>query len=510
MASQVDMFDCLNGGERQELGAHMSYALSNIHRALPCPAVSVARRLCFLSDSDGGGVDRLSGLPAALLINIVSRLPIKDAARTAVLSRRWRPVWRSAPLVLCDSHLLRPGQDKIPGYVDRADSDAVAAAVSRILAAHHGPLRSAFLACTYMDRDRPRVARWLQHLAIKGVSELFLINRPWPLHLDKHLPSTFFSMATLTRLYLAFWRFPDTDGLPRGAAFPSLRELGLCSVSIETRDLDFILARSPVLQNLCLEGHLFTKLRLRLVSHSLRCVQIHFSNIESIAVVDAPLLERLILKDMPLAGSCRINVGNAPLLRLFGYINPAKHVLQFGNTNVKAGTLVNAGAMVPAVKILALEVCFGVRKNVKMLPSFLGCFPNVERLHIHRKRIDQPTGRPNLKFWQEAGDVECVKSHIKMLVYHDFRGEKSELAFLKFFVERAQILERLVIVCANGCFNSMAEANSKVKTLFAGKKDTKCCALQVVESALGEGGIPWNYQRGSDFSHDPFAFIVQT
>ncbi|KAJ1256455.1 hypothetical protein BS78_K020400 [Paspalum vaginatum] len=481
----------------------MSYVLSNIHRALPCPAVSVDGRLCILFDSDGGGVDRLSGLPDALLRNIVSRLPIKDAARTAALSRRWRPVWLSAPLVLSDSHLLRRGEDKIPEHVDRADSDAVAAAVSHILAAHHGPLRCAFLACTYMDGDRPR-----------GVAELFLVNRPWPLHLDKHLPSTFFSMATLTRLYLAFWRFPDTDGLPRGAAFPRLRELGLCSVSIETRDLDFILGRSPVLENLCLEGHLFTKLRLRLVSHSLRCVQIHFSNIESVAVVDAPLLERLILKDMPLAGSCRINVGNAPLLRLFGYINPAKHVLQFGNTNVKAGTLVNAGAMVLAVKILTLEICFGVSKNVKMLPSFLGCFPNVERLHIHilqPKRTDQPTGRPNLRFWQDAGDVECVKSHIKMLVYHDFRGEKSELAFLKFFVERAQILERLVIVCANGCFNSMAEANSKVKALFAGKKDTKCCALQVMESALGEGGIPWNYQRGFDFSHvDPFAFIVQT
>uniref|UniRef100_A0A0A9A9Y9 Uncharacterized protein n=1 Tax=Arundo donax TaxID=35708 RepID=A0A0A9A9Y9_ARUDO len=71
------------------------------------------------------------------------------------------------------------------------------------------------------------------------------------------------------------------------------------------------------------------------------------------------------------------------------------------------------------------------------------------------------------------------------------------------------MLKGLVIVCANGCFSSMTEANSKVKALLAGRKARQCCELLVLESALGKGGAPWDFQRGSDFSNvDPFAFIV--
>ena len=39
-------------------------------------------------------------------------------------------------------------------------------------------------------------------------------------------------------------------------------------------------------------------------------------------------------------------------------------------------------AMLTGVKILSLEVRFGVRNDVKMVPTFLKCFPNAERLHI--------------------------------------------------------------------------------------------------------------------------------
>ncbi|VAI54892.1 unnamed protein product [Triticum turgidum subsp. durum] len=93
-------------------------------------------RLAARPASDG--VDGISRLPRALLRNIVSRLPVTDAARTAVLSSRWRTVWLSAPPVLVDAYLR---EDDYAWPPTPANSPAITAAVSRILEAHPGPFR---------------------------------------------------------------------------------------------------------------------------------------------------------------------------------------------------------------------------------------------------------------------------------------------------------------------------------------------------------------------------------
>ncbi|KAL6639848.1 hypothetical protein ACP70R_022443 [Stipagrostis hirtigluma subsp. patula] len=230
-----------------DLGADLM--LTTVYAALPNPPVSLAAPLTAARAwVRGDRVDRISRLPDAALHEVVARLPAKDAARTTVLSSRWRHAWHHAPLVLVDAHLL-PGaaawDGRRPGL---EESRAVTATVSHILAAHPGPFRAVHLTCNYMDAHRAELARWLQLLTAKGVQDLAFVNRPWPC--DLRLPGELFRCAFLTRLYLGVWRFPDTGALPRGTAFPNLRELGLCFNVMEDRDLSFLLARSPALETL--------------------------------------------------------------------------------------------------------------------------------------------------------------------------------------------------------------------------------------------------------------------
>ena len=75
------------------------------------------------------GLDLISSLPDDMLRVIISLLPIKYGARTIVLSRRWRPLWKSSPLDLIDTHEL------CHGYRKSLD------AFSKILGSHLGPTK---------------------------------------------------------------------------------------------------------------------------------------------------------------------------------------------------------------------------------------------------------------------------------------------------------------------------------------------------------------------------------
>uniref|UniRef100_A0ACD5VS42 Uncharacterized protein n=2 Tax=Avena sativa TaxID=4498 RepID=A0ACD5VS42_AVESA len=468
------------------LFAHM--CTPTLYTLIPEPPVSADARLFALLPHDA--VDRLSRLPDALLGNIVSRLPVKDAARTASLSRRWRGVWRSTPLVLVDADLF-----------------PVASAVSCVLAQHPGPFRCVHFTSSYMeDEFHGLLTSWLQILASKGIHELVLVNSRCQSPLDFPLPTTFLGMATLTRLYLGFWKFPCTAGHPRATCFRNLRELVLYKVLVETRDLDFILDRSPVLETLHLEGNLL-KLRLRLVSQSLLHLQLITSSIEEIFVVDAPRLEKLIhSEDWTRDVNCtKVKIGHAPKLHLLGSLDPRNHILELGNTIIKASTRVSPSTMVPSVTHLAMEVRFGVRNDVKMIPSVLRCFPNVETLDITSEETDQSAGKLKLKFWLESGTIECIQSRIKRLDFRDFRGGRSELAFLKFFFESALVLEEVVILLAAD-FTSMKEVDSKVESLASMKRASEASMVLVTDSCDPPGGYPQSFKGRSDFwVHGPFA-----
>jgi hypothetical protein len=344
------------GPEFRAMDDTMRWLTLDVIKAIPPPPVRTTTPLASAAAARApkNRIDRISSLPDELLRNIVSRLPVKDGARTTALAKRWRRVWHSAPLVLVDTHLHSGcgvlGREGCPyrgtgieamvvGLYRLADGPFyLAETVTRILDAHPGPFGYVYLISTNMEALQDRATRWLPLLAAKGVKQLVYVNLAIKLEDDVRLPATIFKCTDLTKLYIGSWWFPDTKDLPRTAAFPYLRELGLCNLAMMGTDLTFLLDRCPVLEKLMITRNRLP-LCIRIQSRSLICVQVCGVAVPEISVVNAPCLERLLLweawgwgkRDLTNMSS-KVKIGHAPKLRCLGFLVPGMHQLEIGNT----------------------------------------------------------------------------------------------------------------------------------------------------------------------------------
>uniref|UniRef100_A0A8I6YQ43 F-box domain-containing protein n=1 Tax=Hordeum vulgare subsp. vulgare TaxID=112509 RepID=A0A8I6YQ43_HORVV len=299
-----------------------------------------------LSTAGHGGVDRFSALHDDLLRHIITLLPIRYAARTAVLASRWRYLWRSNRLVLIDTDISEPAHDAV---------------VPRVLANHLGYFHAVFLYdCRLASLDR-ELPDWPRLLADKRTEKLVLAYR-WLMdqpNLARPLPADILRCDSLQELTLHFWTFPSGVEV----LLPHLRILTMARIVISDRDLECLIAACPVLKSLGLFVN--SSKHARLCSQSLiGCTIVGLPRVEefTVTMVDTPLLERFHL--FQLLNGVEIRITRAPNLRVLGYLDTRVQKLQTGNSVIASDTMVRASTVVPSVNILGLTVNFGVFANM--------------------------------------------------------------------------------------------------------------------------------------------------
>lgn len=263
----------------------------------------------------------MSSLPRMVRSNIVARLPLRDAVCTTAISKSWSSMWASTPLHLDDSDLMGMRHDQR------------VRAITLVLLRHPGPFHSIKLSGTCFDQVKHALPLWLHTLADKRVRELILINHSMPL--DFSLPADILTCRDLQRLWVGFFRFPTGHISPR---FPCLEQFGLLHTSIETDGLEQMLRHSPVLEMLAFVFSLGKPGQIKVCMHPcLRCLILWLSVVERV-FVDAAMLERLVLwkTDCSIPGSpLKVQIAHAPKLRVLGYLEPAVHQLQIGDTIIQ-------------------------------------------------------------------------------------------------------------------------------------------------------------------------------
>ncbi|CAO2208901.1 unnamed protein product [Urochloa humidicola] len=212
------------------------------------------------------GLDFISRLPDCILGAIVSLLGTEDGARTAALSRRWRPVWRSAPLNL---------DDGLRFYYDDRERIQV---VSEIFAAHRGPTRRLVFRSLPLNSSNASIYdAWFRLPQLDALQELVL---HFPLVSGYHeLPASALRFASSLRvLDISSCNLPAA-GWGGSLAFPCLTRLSLHQVGVSEELLQGMISSCPRIEALMLDSNSGHR-RLRLCLPRLRCLAVSVRSIE--------------------------------------------------------------------------------------------------------------------------------------------------------------------------------------------------------------------------------------
>ncbi|TVU39653.1 hypothetical protein EJB05_13084 [Eragrostis curvula] len=390
-------------------------------------------------------LDLISHLPDEVLCTIVSLLHTKDGARTQAVARRWRPLWRSAPLNLQVDDRLS-GQDHKRFRI-----------VSKILADHPGPALRLSLRGIRLRNPYAKINGWLHSPTLNGLQELeFVCGMEEHGLLPYRLPRSVFCFApTLHVAKICYCQFPNE--MAASLNFPCLEQLTLAGVTLSEDVLHSLLSACPVLQSLLLDGNIGIG-RLRIISKTLRSISVGGPwdrqtavGFEELVIQDAPSLERLLPRN-PDYGPAKIRVVRAPKLEILGLLPEGICKVEPVTRVFQETIALSLTTSMQTVKVLALV---SVGPNLDLVVDFLKCFPCLEQLYISS---DLKNFMRNKRAYNALDPIECLERHLRKVVVKKYHGMRPDVDFAKFFVLNAKVLKKMEFdVCVS--FNAKWMAN---------------------------------------------------
>ena len=185
--------------------------------------------------------DRISNLPWDVLDTILVHLPLKDAARTSILSSKWRYKWTSLSQFVFDDKCFSNTS------LNKADRwDEIMKIIHHVQTYHSGPIEK-FKLAAYCCPNHLDLVQWMHFLAEKGIKE-FVLKEFYFIRRFK-FPRCLFSCQQLTHLelYGCTFKLP-----PEFQGFKCLARLQLRQVYIDNDTLENLILQCPVLERLIL------------------------------------------------------------------------------------------------------------------------------------------------------------------------------------------------------------------------------------------------------------------
>ncbi|XP_050385177.1 F-box/LRR-repeat protein At3g58900-like isoform X2 [Argentina anserina] len=420
-------------------------------------------------------IDRISELPCEILVNVLSLLPLKEAAGTSVLSRRWRHVWESTMKLNFDSSTYvsrRNDQDFVLNFMHLEEKlkhehmDSYVNWVNRIVERHRGSKIKQFRACFFLGlRCSYSIDGWIRFAAEKSVELLELDLSPgtlFPLDAKNSVPcyrkdgfSQYqFCVEKQSALGQQCSHIPNLSSRVPDIRFKSLKVLHLRNVGVTGEVLEYLLSDCPVLEKLTVSvSKNLVSLRVAGPSIALKYLRIeNCTNIKRVEISDANIISfsyfgygvvELLLSNLPML----VDVSLVKLFHIPDCINLAFTQLSSYVSQIQFMTLDIKGVMfedltIPTLanlKYLELIVHPGYNWCLYQLSSFLKASPYLTRLVL------------KFVYWtylepEESKEViECHHCNLKDVEIVGYRGITSVIQHVTYLVQIAVALEKLVI-----------------------------------------------------------------
>ncbi|GLJ10417.1 hypothetical protein SUGI_0127870 [Cryptomeria japonica] len=201
--------------------------------------------------------DAFYTLPDSLISFILSKMPIRDAVKSSILSKRWRFLYTQMPELTLAPHLILGSASTSlnPLFMSRVET-----IVSNILLLHTRNLKGFHLHSTWLDSNewlhfsRENVCRWVRYVSTSNLQHLTLYDRTtFPECLHVIPPPALFSCSDLVTLKLhdyVLTSFPINFN-----GFPHLVTCHLRYVQMTDESLVSLISLCPCLQNLQIVGY---------------------------------------------------------------------------------------------------------------------------------------------------------------------------------------------------------------------------------------------------------------
>nr|GMD63267.1 F-box/FBD/LRR-repeat protein At1g13570-like [Ipomoea batatas] len=380
--------------------------------------------------------DVINNLPTDVLNCILDHLPVRDAARTSILSRKWRYIWAAHPnLVLNPKNIVTSSKNDFVGIVND------------ILLQHTGPILTFGVDISLVGMTRyPNIDLWILYLSRNGLRDLIVKNpRPDPYA----LPSYVFLCQELTVLDLSNCIFKQPCGSIR--SFQNLKQLYLTQVAFKPEVSASIFAASKLqylaltkctgIDHLNFEGcsQSLWYLVLRM-NHGVKlgCFM-HCKRITS-AYLGLPMEVESLPRNE------RIN-----LTSLFEHWTQIS-MLTLDGHHLK---LLAAGSVTSAlsVKVNSLRelILFGINfsdlEQISCILCLLHSSPGVHSPQIWAK-VPAVSAGDNLalQYLQENSDTSEDINSLQTLMIKYFHGSRAEILFVKLILSCCSSLERITFV----------------------------------------------------------------